>query len=315
MRIPVTILSGYLGAGKTTLINHLLAVSQGTRITVLVNDFGAVNVDASLIAQRGTDTIALSNGCACCSIGDDLAAALDAQVRRADPPQRILVEASGVAEPARMQHYARSPGLRLEAVVTMVDASAIRSRARDKYVGRLVHRQIAAAHTVVMNKTDLIAAAEQADVRQWLAHVAPTARLAMAERGKVDPSLLMGVPLAGRNAGVTSDDATDLRFHSCAVAFPRPVEIADLQALLADAPKSVHRAKGFVRSMDGRLTLMQYSGADVTVEAMEDAASVVSTALVVIGPDAGELEAFTSKLRRLATGPIPHSSAFQRLPT
>ena len=92
MDIPVTILGGYLGAGKTTLINHVLSLADGIRVAVLVNDFGAVNIDASLIASRAEDTITLSNGCVCCTIQDDLGAAIDSQLRRTNPPQHIIIE-------------------------------------------------------------------------------------------------------------------------------------------------------------------------------------------------------------------------------
>lgn len=304
MNIPVTILSGYLGAGKTTLINHLLTVSQGARITVLVNDFGAVNVDASLIAQRGRDTIALSNGCACCSIGDDLGMALEAQVRRTDQPERILIEASGVAEPARVRRTAESqPGLRLEAVVTVVDASAVQERARDKYVGRLVQRQIAAAHAIVVNKSDLVTGEKAARLRAWLTDLAPAARLARAERGRVDPSFLVaGRRDSGNPVGVW-DDATDTRFHTRAIAFPEPVDIADLQVLLVASPSSVHRVKGFVRDADeAHPMLVQYAGAEMSAEPMAQGASVPSLTLVVIGTNVDELDAFASRLGGLAAG-------------
>ena len=104
--MPVTVIGGYLGAGKTKLLNRLLAEAEGRRLAVLVNDFGEVNIDAALIANRDGETISLTNGCVCCSIGDNLGMTLYDLAERPDGPEHILVEASGVADPARIAGYA-----------------------------------------------------------------------------------------------------------------------------------------------------------------------------------------------------------------
>src|SRR5689334_9991881 len=101
MAIPLTVIGGFLGAGKTTLVNHLLRGGHGRRIAVMVNDFGAINIDAELVADRAADTISLANGCICCSIGDSLMLALIELLHRPDPPEHLVIEASGVADPAR----------------------------------------------------------------------------------------------------------------------------------------------------------------------------------------------------------------------
>jgi hypothetical protein len=103
--VPVTIIGGYLGAGKTTLINALLAADHGRRLAVLVNDFGAVNIDVELIERHDGETISLTNGCICCSIADSLGESLD-QVLALEPrPDQIVIEASGVADPAAIAGY------------------------------------------------------------------------------------------------------------------------------------------------------------------------------------------------------------------
>ena len=95
----MTVIGGFLGAGKTTLVNHLLAETGGVKFAVLVNDFGALAIDGDLVARHGGDTITLANGCICCAIGDDLLATVAGLVAGADPPDHILIEASGIADP------------------------------------------------------------------------------------------------------------------------------------------------------------------------------------------------------------------------
>ena len=101
-RIPLTVIGGFLGACKTTLLNHLLTQAQGRRLAVLVNDFGAINLDRALIATEEAGAIELTNGCVCCQIGDDLTAALIALIESPRPPEAIVVEASGVSDPWRI---------------------------------------------------------------------------------------------------------------------------------------------------------------------------------------------------------------------
>ena len=154
--VPITLISGYLGAGKTTLINKLLSHPALPKDTaVLVNDFGDINIDESLIRNASDDgtVIGLSNGCICCSISDDLSKALDELRKLAI--QRVILETSGVAEPARVWRHCHYPGFAPKAAVVLVDASSYAARSQDKYVGKLVRAQIAQAHLHVLSKTDL----------------------------------------------------------------------------------------------------------------------------------------------------------------
>src|SRR3954471_13706975 len=130
--LPFTVIGGFLGAGKTTLLNRLLVEPHGLRLAVLVNDFGRINIDAALVASRSADTIALTNGCACCSVSGDLTRALVDLAQREDPPHAIVIEASGVADPRSLAQVAlANPALRLDALVTIVDAETLFTHAAD----------------------------------------------------------------------------------------------------------------------------------------------------------------------------------------
>lgn len=158
MSLPLTILGGYLGAGKTTLINRLLSGNHAKRLTILVNDFGAINIDADLIAEHAGDTISLANGCACCQLQDDALKQLQELAAMPNPPDHVLVEASGAGEPARLAYLGYGiKGLHLAGVYVAVAADTLAVRRKDKFTGKLVARQIAQADFCLLTKTDLTA--------------------------------------------------------------------------------------------------------------------------------------------------------------
>ncbi|MGI9596554.1 MAG: CobW family GTP-binding protein, partial [Acidimicrobiales bacterium] len=171
-RVPVTLLGGYLGSGKTTVINELLARTDRP-IAVLVNDVGEVNVDASLISRRHGDTIELTDGCVCCSLNHGLAEAFDQLRRRAEPPDHVVLELSGVADPRPVLPWTQSAGFRLDGVIVLVDADQFVERLEDPSVGATVDGQLGAADLFLMTKTDLAEPAATARTRARLAELHP----------------------------------------------------------------------------------------------------------------------------------------------
>lgn len=265
--IPVTVVGGYLGAGKTTLLNRVLRDAGGRRLAVLVNDFGDVNIDAEWIAQRTDDTIDLTNGCVCCSLAQGFAQALFELRERAQPPEHVLVEVSGVGDPERASRYARLPGYKLDGVVVVVDAESARAKAGDRYVGETVLAQIAAADLLLVNKIDCVDDATLADLHAWLAECAPRAKRIEACRADVPLAWLVGFergPLADNAHAALADDDERPPAHGGVRTFRfelrRPLELATLHAALEALPESVLRAKGFADDGSGERRLVQVVG-------------------------------------------------------
>jgi G3E family GTPase len=156
------------------------------------SDVGSVNIDASLIEGSDGQTVNLANGCVCCSISGGFSEALSALSQPEPPPEHVVIEASGVAGPAKVGYFGSQPPDRLDDVAVVVDAETIRQRAADKYVGDTVLRQLAGADIIVLNKTDLVDADQQAELRTWLHQQVPDARFISTCYGELPLALLLG---------------------------------------------------------------------------------------------------------------------------
>jgi G3E family GTPase len=250
--IPFTVIGGFLGAGKTTLLNRILRENEGRRYAVLVNDFGALNIDADLVVAHGGDTIALANGCICCSIGDSLADTLIDLLRRPDPADHIVVEASGVANPARIADVAvLDPDLSPDGVIVLADAERIAAQLDDRLIGETVRQQLKAADLIVLNKRDLVGAPVLAAAERAIAGEAPGVPVLPAADADVPPGFLTQRPPPADGAvRVHGDDPGHADFRQAVVdTGPLPDRNA-LEAALDRLPASVLRGKGFVRFAD-----------------------------------------------------------------
>jgi G3E family GTPase len=277
--ILLTVIGGYLGAGKTTLLNHVLRDAGDRRLAVLVNDFGAINIDAELVQSRAGEMLSLTNGCICCGIGGDFIAAL-ARLRDVDePPEQVVVEASGVADPAQIAIFGDMPGYRRDAVVVVVDAETVRSRAADELSGHQVLRQLRAADLLVVNKVDLVPAAAVAELRTWLREIAgPSTGIVDAAFGDVPVDVLIGARHAATARGARTPAAHD-HDHGHEHAHPdyetwswsaaAALGGAGLVAWLQALPDGVVRAKGLLHLREDAANryLLQAVGRRYSIEA------------------------------------------------
>ncbi len=257
---PVTLISGYLGAGKTTLVNHLLRNAGGRRIAVAVNEFGALPIDPDLIEQAAGDVLTLAGGCICCSFGDELTSGLVSLAAREDI-DCILIETSGVALPGAVaQSLSLVAGLKHEATLVLLDAETARKLARDKYLSDTVLRQIAEADLVVLNKTDLVSDNARADLLEWLSDTAPRARIVETAYGALAPEIAFGsyAPSVFHADAPSPHGGTQPQSQSFEIE--EAVDVARLAALLSAEETGLVRAKGFLRDADGAWKLLQIVG-------------------------------------------------------
>jgi cobalamin biosynthesis protein CobW len=228
-RIPATIVTGFLGAGKTSLVRHLIGAATGYRLAIIVNEFGELGIDRELLIGCGDETcddddiVELANGCLCCTVADDFLPTLTKLIERPAPPDHILIETSGLALPKPLVQAFAWPEIRtattVDGVLTVIDAAALAAgrfaddpaavaaqRAADPSVDHdnpleeVFGDQLACADLVILNKTDLVAPDELARLKTEIAaRLRPGVRLVETRDGKIAPSVALGLDAAAED--------------------------------------------------------------------------------------------------------------------
>jgi G3E family GTPase len=193
-KIPVTVLTGYLGAGKTTLLNRILSEPHGKKYAVIVNEFGEIGIDNDLVVGADEEVFEMNNGCICCTVRGDLVRILDGLMRRKGKFDAIIVETTGLADPAPVaqtffidENIGRKT--KLDAVVTVADAKWLNERLKDAPEAK---NQIAFADVILINKTDLVSPDELSDVEARIRGINPYAKLHRTQRAKVPLDAVLG---------------------------------------------------------------------------------------------------------------------------
>ena len=289
-RIPATIVTGFLGAGKTSLVRHLIGAASGHRLAIIVNEFGELGIDRELLLGCGSETcedhdiVELANGCLCCTVADDFLPTLTWLIERPAPPDHILIETSGLALPKPLVQAFAWPEIRtattVDGVLTVIDAAALAAgrfaddpaavtaqRAADPTIEHdnpleeVFGDQLACADLVILNKTDLVAPAERARVaREIAARLRPGVRVVETRDGKIAPAVALGLAAAAEDDLAARPSVHELEgthdhddFASFVVTLGPVADGDAFRARLAAAIRAhdILRVKGFV-ALPGR---------------------------------------------------------------
>jgi cobalamin biosynthesis protein CobW len=294
-RIPATIVTGFLGAGKTTLIRHILANAGGRRLALIINEFGDVGVDGETLKHCGDPVCAqdaiieLANGCICCTVADDFLPAIERLLALDPPPDHLIIETSGLALPKPLVKAFDWPGVRacltVDGVIAVIDGAAVAdgrfaddpvklarqreadpSIAHDNPLEEVFEDQLLCADLIVLNKTDLITATDEERVAAEIRAVAPPAvKIIRAREGRIDAAILLGLgagaedDLVNRRSHHDDEAGHDHDDFESIVVEIRPIDDEDdFLSRLADIAKAhdVLRIKGFVEARGKPMRLL-----------------------------------------------------------
>lgn len=254
--IPFTVIGGFLGAGKTTLLNAILQTSSRVRYAVLVNDFGAINIDETLITNHDGQTLSLSNGCICCSLANGFIETLIDLMARREEFDHIIVEASGVAHPSRIMDCARlDPDLAQDAIVVLIDADGFKAHLIDPLIAEFFKAQIANADLILLNKIDLVQEEDRLeDIHTQLMQLCPNVPILSCDEHTfpVPAVLCTG---ASHSKASQPIDAPHMHFETLTLHQDQAIPQNAFQDFVAALPLHVLRGKGYVslRSSNGEV--------------------------------------------------------------
>jgi len=294
-KVPATIITGFLGAGKTTLLRHVMAHAGGRRIAIIVNEFGTLGIDGETLRRcgiescRDEDIVELANGCLCCTVADDFIPTMEALLDRAQPPEHIVIETSGLALPKPLLKAFTWPGIgtrvTVDGVIAVVDGPAVLagrfaddpaavaaqraadpSLDHDNPLAEVYEDQIRAADLIVVNKQDLLSEMELTRVRAEIEAMVPRAvKLVAATEGRLDPAVVLGIgaaaegDLAARPSHHDAEDGAhehdDFESFSVVVGKVASADVLIGRLRAAAAAHDILRIKGFAPVMGRSMRL------------------------------------------------------------
>ena len=296
-RTPITLVTGPLGSGKTTVLRHVLA-TKPAKMAIVMNEFGEIAIDTKVIEGKNVRIAELGGGCVCCSLLGEFQAAVNEIIQKV-APEMIIVETTGLAEPEALVFNIQEalPQCRLDGVVSVIDADAL---IRFPELGHTTRLQIEGGDILLLNKIDLIDPDQIEPLETKLRDINPTAAIIRTERCRIDPELLFGL---GRKKEIASPaHKHQPEFESFTFTSDKIFSRDCFERFAEDLPSNVYRAKGFVRFEDGA-QLFNFVAGRWELEPFESA----ETQLVFIGKEiAATKSAIVERLKKCEVSSARH---------